>query len=106
MVAAGFDPDSEAALCMEKDHTQGGLLIMNDEDRNHIESALKSKKLSTLQKCQEYIAYLLELGYDLSICPEHNFPEVQDSNRFLEFIVVAINEAINRHGYCANKRTP
>jgi hypothetical protein len=34
------------------------------------------------------------------------FPEVLDSNRFLEFIVVAINEAINRPRYCANKRTP
>ena len=43
MVAAGFDPDSEAALCMEKDHTQGGLLNMSDKDRNHVESALKTK---------------------------------------------------------------
>ena len=68
---------------MEKDHTQGGLLIMNDEDRNHIESALKSKELSTLQKCQEYIAYLLELGYDLSICPEHNVSRSPGFESFL-----------------------
>ena len=83
MVAAGFDPDSEAALCMEKDHTQGGLLIMSDDDRNHIESALKTKKLSTLQKCQEYIAYLLELGYDLAICPEHNVSRSPGFESFL-----------------------
>jgi hypothetical protein len=106
MVAAGFAPDSEAALCMENDHTQGGLLIMSDKDRNHIESALKTKKLPMLQKCQEYIAYLLELGYDLLCVRSTTFPEVLDSSRFLEFIVVAINEAINRPGYCANKRTP
>ena len=83
MVAAGFDPDSEAALCMEKDHTQGGLLIMSDKDRNHIESALKTKKLSTLQKCQEYIAYLLELGYNMSICPEHNISRSPGFESFL-----------------------
>ena len=44
-------------------------------DIDHIESSLKSllkKELTKIEKYQEYIAYLFELGYDLAIHPDYN----------------------------------
>jgi len=55
-----------------KNNEQGGLLIMNNDDLRRIESVLKTKHLSQLQKCQEFIAYLFEFVYDLAINPDMN----------------------------------
>ncbi len=52
VVAAGFDSSSAPAMFMNKNHEQGGLLIMNNDDLRQIDSVLKSKQLSQLQKCQ------------------------------------------------------
>jgi hypothetical protein len=71
VIAAGFDPSSEPAKIQDKDHTSGGLLIINAEDQHRIKSSLK-KDLNSVQKHQEIIAYLFEFGYDLAISPENN----------------------------------
>jgi hypothetical protein len=71
VIVAGFDPSSEPAKTLDKDHTSGGLLIMNAEDQRHIKSSLK-KDLTSIQKHQEKIAYLFEFGYDLAISLENN----------------------------------
>jgi hypothetical protein len=71
VIAAGFDPSSEHAMILDKDHTLGGLLIMNSEDQRCIKSSLK-KDLTSIQKNQEIIAYLFEFWYDLAISPENN----------------------------------
>jgi hypothetical protein len=70
VIAAGFDPSSEPAMILDKDHTSSGLLIMNSEDQCRIKSSLK-KDLTSIQKHQEIIAYLFEFGYDLAISPEN-----------------------------------
>ena len=72
VVAAGFDATSASAMLMNKNHEHGGLLIMNNDDLRQIESVLKTKHVSQLQKCQEFIAYLFEFGYDLAINPDLN----------------------------------
>jgi hypothetical protein len=71
VITAGFDPSSKPAIFLDKDHTSGGLLIINAEDEHRIKSLLK-KDLTSIQKHQEIIAYLFEFGYDLAISPENN----------------------------------
>jgi hypothetical protein len=60
VIVAGFDPSSKPAKILDKNHTSGGLLIMNAEDQCCIKSSLK-KDLSSIQKHQEIIAYLYVL---------------------------------------------
>ena len=50
VVAAGFVGSSAPAKFMNKDNKRGGLLIMNNDDICQIESVLKTKQLSHLQK--------------------------------------------------------
>ena len=83
VVAAGFDASSEPAMLMSKNNEQGGLLIMNNDDLRQIDSVLKTKHLSQLQKCQEFIAYLFEFGYDLAINPDMNVSRSPGFESFL-----------------------
>jgi hypothetical protein len=83
VVAAGFDSSSAPAMFMNKNHEQGGLLIMNTDDLRQIDSVLKSKQLSQLQKCQEFTAYLFEFGYDLAINPDINVSRSPGFESFL-----------------------
>ena len=85
VVAAGFNASSVPAMFMNKNHEQGGLLIMNNANLCQIESVLKTKILSQLQKCQEFIAYLFEFGYDLAINPDMN---VSCSPGFKSFLCI------------------
>ena len=83
VVAAGFDASSEPAMFLSKNNEQGGLLIMNNDDLRRIDSVLKTKHLSQLQKCQEFIAYLFEFGYDLAINPDMNVSRSPGFESFL-----------------------
>ena len=83
VVAAGFDASSVSAMLINKNHEQGGLLIMNNDDLHRIESVLKTKQLSQLQKCQEFAAYLFEFGYDLAINPDMNVSRSPGFESFL-----------------------
>ncbi len=56
---------------------------MNNDDLCQIDSVLKSKQLSQLQKCQEFIAYLFEFGYDLAINPDMNISHSPGFESFL-----------------------
>jgi hypothetical protein len=56
---------------------------MNNNDFHRIESVLKTKHLSQLQKCQELIVYLFELGYDLAINPDMNVSRSPGFESFL-----------------------
>jgi hypothetical protein len=85
VVAAGFNPSSVPAKFMNKDHKQGGLLIMNNDDPCQIESVLKTKQLSQLQKCQDFFAYLFEFGYDWVTCTDMN---VSRSPGFKSFLCI------------------
>ena len=61
-------------MILDKDHTSGGILIINSEYQRCIKSLLK-KELPSIQKHQEIIAYLFEFGYDLAISSENNFSQ-------------------------------
>ncbi len=39
-VAAGYDPNSDAAASVSKNHDDGGILVMNNDDRNCIKSSM------------------------------------------------------------------
>ncbi len=71
VIAVVFDPAAEPAMHVRKDRNKGGLLILSRDDKRQIKSALK-KDLTPVQKFQEVIAYLFELGYDLALSPENN----------------------------------
>ena len=47
-----------------------------------LKSSLK-KELTNIEKYQEYIAYLLELGYDLAINPDNNVSRSPGFESFL-----------------------
>ncbi len=83
VVAAGFDSSSAPAMFMNKNHKQRGLLIMNNDDLCQIDLVLKLKQLSQLQKCQEFIVYLFEFGYDLAINPDMNVSRSPGFESFL-----------------------
>ena len=72
LVAAGFVPSSTQAQSMNKDWTEGGLLILSDEDKSKIRDAPAYKKLTEMQKFQDICAYQMEFGYDLAISLENN----------------------------------
>lgn len=68
-----FDPKSDAAKNLDKDWTEGGLLILSDEEKKHIRSMKdKNNNMTTIQKFHDIVAYQLEFGYDLAIKPELN----------------------------------
>ena len=86
LVAAGFDPATDLSNRMDEDYKDGGLLILSCDDKDQIESSLKSslkKELTNIEKYQEYIAYLLELGYDLAIYPDNNVSRSPGFESFL-----------------------
>ena len=70
-------------MFMSKNNEQGGLLIMNNHDLRRIDSVLKTKHLSQLQKCQEFIVYLFEFGYNLAINPDMNISRSPGFESFL-----------------------
>jgi len=71
IIAVGFDPSSKPATQVDKNYDEGGLLIMSKDDERRIKSCLQ-KELAVVQKFQEVISYLFELGYDLALSPENN----------------------------------
>ncbi len=54
VIAAGFDPTSEAAMHVNNDCKEGGLLIMSKDDQRRIASCFK-KELTAVKKNQEVI---------------------------------------------------
>jgi hypothetical protein len=102
VIAAGFNPSSEPAKILDKDHTSGGLLIMNAEDKCCIKSSLK-KDSTSVQKHQEIIAYLLNLGMILQSVQKIMFLEVLVLKRFLVFSVDKVDEYIVCIDQCKNK---
>ena len=68
-IAAGFDSSSEYAASVSKTYNGGGILVIDDAAQ--IKSSLR-QITSDLKKFHSYLAYLMELGYDLAIRPSYN----------------------------------
>ena len=72
VVAAGFDSKSEAAKHVNRDCKEGGVLILNEEEKKSIKLSMKNLKCSELEKFHNILAYQIELGYDLALSPDNN----------------------------------
>lgn len=70
-IAAGYNPSSDWAAQADKQHNEGGFLIIDSNDIAQIDSSQKRITVK-LHKYHAYIAYLLEFGYDLAIRPSLN----------------------------------
>ena len=73
-IAAGFDGNCEIAACADKSYDEGGILVMNDNEKQQIKSSMKQTK-NVIAKFHAYLAYLMEFGYDLALSPAHNVSE-------------------------------
>jgi hypothetical protein len=71
LIAAGFDKNSELAKCIDKSYDEGGVLILNEQDKTNISSSQNNNK-DVLNKFHAFLAYEMEFGYDLAIAPSLN----------------------------------
>lgn len=78
VTVAGFDPKSDVAKVVDKDFTEGGLLVLNESDKTKMKECMK-RDPDVVHKFQTFVAYLMEFGYDLAIAPASN---VSDSFGF------------------------
>jgi hypothetical protein len=70
-IAAGFNPHSTEALAVDKNYQSGGIMILDDDDVENIKSSMKQQP-HVIKKFHAYLAYLVELTYDLAIQPSMN----------------------------------
>ena len=72
VIAAGFDPNHEVATYLDKDISEGGLMILSEAEKKYIKSSMNNLKCADITKFHHILAYQLELGYDLAISPDNN----------------------------------
>ena len=68
-VAAGFDPKCEEANALDKDHKDGGILILSAAEAGRVKSGMRNLKCDNKEKFRHLLAYQMELGYDLALGP-------------------------------------
>ena len=56
IIAAGYDPSSDLAQNLHKDWNEGGLLILNEEEKKAIKSCM-GKKLTCMNKFHYIVSY-------------------------------------------------
>ena len=66
LIGAGFDPTADSAKVLEKGHDEGGLLILNAEDKENIKRSI-GKDLASIQKFQDFVAYQFQSGSKFSL---------------------------------------
>lgn len=64
-IAAGFDSQSSSALSVDKNYSEGGVLILNEADKEKIRSSMRQNP-NILQKFHSFLAYQIEFGYDIA----------------------------------------
>ena len=69
VVAAGFDPKSEHVENLDKHYKNGGVLILTKDEERLIKSSMKNLKCTAKVKFNHMLAYLMEMGYDLTLAP-------------------------------------
>ena len=72
----GFDPNSEGAKSFDEDIADGGILLLDNDDKASILASMNTAEgranLTSIQKFHDIISYQFEFGYDLAIAPELN----------------------------------
>ena len=76
VIIAGFDPSTEAANYVDKDFSEGGILMLSNSEKSLIKESMKSaegkRDLTAIQKFQDVVSYQIEFVYDLAISPVLN----------------------------------
>ncbi|EJK44138.1 hypothetical protein THAOC_37350, partial [Thalassiosira oceanica] len=76
VILMGFDPNSEGARSFDKDVADGGILLLDNDDKASILASMNTAEgranLTPIQKFHDIISYQFEFGYDLAIAPELN----------------------------------
>jgi hypothetical protein len=70
-IAAGFDPRSTRASLVDKNYSEGGVLILNRADKEKIRASMRQNP-NVLQKFHSFLAYQVEFGYDIALAPGTN----------------------------------
>lgn len=83
VIAAGFDPSSDLAQSVNRNWNDGGVLILDQDNINHIKSSMKKKNMQDIEKFQAILAYQFELAYDLAISPNFNVSRSPGFESFL-----------------------
>ncbi|KAL7545663.1 hypothetical protein ACHAWF_009011, partial [Thalassiosira exigua] len=78
LVAAGFDRDHEVAHLLDKDVSEGGILLLSKEDKDRVKASMSNLKCNKITKFHHILAYQIELGYDLALSPDNNVSQSPD----------------------------
>ena len=57
---------------MNRYFKEGGVLILNEEEKKSIKLSMQNLKCSELEKFHNILAYQIELGYNLALSPDNN----------------------------------
>ena len=76
VILVGFDPTSAGAQSFDKDVAEGGILLLDEDDKASILASMNTAEgranPTPIQKFHDVISYQFEFGYDLAIAPELN----------------------------------
>ena len=75
VIAAGFEPKEDAAQIVNLNWDDGGILILNQEEKRQITACIPNKPHTEIEKFQMLMSYLFEVAYDVSIAPSLNVSE-------------------------------
>ena len=71
VIIAGFDTSTEAANYVEKDFSEGGILMLRNSKKSLIKESMKMAEgksdLTDIQKFQDIVSYQVEFVYNLVI---------------------------------------
>jgi hypothetical protein len=70
-IAGGFDPNCTSVASVDKNYVDGGVMILEECDKLKIRSSMRQNP-DLMIKFRSFLAYQLELGYDLAIAPSDN----------------------------------
>jgi hypothetical protein len=70
-VAVGYDVKCEVASYLNKGHDNGGIFVLDADDADNIKTSMKQNP-NELYKFRSFLAYQMELGYDLALAPASN----------------------------------
>ncbi|EJK66261.1 hypothetical protein THAOC_12831 [Thalassiosira oceanica] len=74
VILMGFDPNSEGARSFDRDIADGGILLLDNDDKASILASMNTAEgranLTPIQKFHDIISYQFEFGYDLAIAPD------------------------------------
>ena len=82
-IAAGFDPKGRVAQLVNCSWDEGGVLVLNAQDKQRVSSSMPKRKYTDVEKFQILLSYLFELAYDVAIAPALNVSESPGFESFL-----------------------